>query len=579
MGLEPTDNFDQSLTFKEQLNLQRLNQIDRVGAVDGLGAAFNLAQQDTAVMSWARISSLNDLNDRGGKKLGANELNQKFPGLPEPFTQPMTIGAAIEVDRRQKERGKLAQTVQAGPKSNFYKLGSFGAALTAHMMDPLEFGAGAMADGLFAAGAAGKATATLFRTPVKQLTLSGRLARGGLSGLAGNLAVEPIIYSAAQQDLTDYTLHDTFVSVVGGAIGFPVFKEVARFGLGKAARFFGRMPLKKQEATQRAAVAHISQDKRVNIDAIINDTVKETDGKLNVKLPGPNEQKYKFKAINETARAEDRPFYGASEKSTKNLDKAEFTQIDDDFGNGQYLSDNPNVANGKAGGKFRKAPGGLFAIRLKPVKLFDMEIPMDPRGVNKLAMLKIFGDHPLIQSAITGREVFEAAKVLIQQGVLNADKITELNNFFRDLGFDGYRFISKQDMSIAKDPHNTLMLFSKNKIALSETLKPDGTAVPRPSRADVQKSIDERTSQKSDLDFDKEGFDEITVLKDSEVEPLQAKKLEDDLNFLKEEVKSLDDQGLLTPELKKQFDELQALAGKGDLEDRAVKAVIACVGR
>jgi len=194
-------------------------------------------------------------------------------------------------------------------------------------------------------------------------------------------------------------------------------------------------------------------------------------------------------------------------------------------------------------------------------------------------MIKILGDHPLIQQAITGREVFEAAKVLIQQGAIKAEKINELNNFFRDLGFDGYSFLTQKDMAIAKDPHNGIMLFSKSKISASENLKPDNTAVPKPNRTEVQRSIEERTTQKSDLDFDKEGFDEITALKDTEIEPLQTQKLEEDLSVLKDEVKSLKDQGLLTPDLQKKFIDLEALASKGELEDRAVKAAITCVGR
>jgi len=243
------------------------------------------------------------------------------------------------------------------------------------------------------------------------------------------------------------------------------------------------------------------------------------------------------------------------------------------------MTDNPNVANGKAGSKYQKSPGGMHAIRLKPPKLFDLDVPLDPRGADRQDFITVFGDHPLFREALTGRELFDAAKDLIQKGIIDANKIDEFNLFMKNTGFDGYKFVSKQDMSIDKDPHNQVMLFDQSKIALSRPLKPDLDAVPQPSKRDVQRSVEERTSQTSDLDFDKQGLDEVTLLKDTEVDTLRTQQLEEDLGLLRDEAQSLKDQGLLTPDLVKKFDELKDLATKGDLEDRAVKAAITCLGR
>lgn len=544
--------------------------------------AAAMAEFDTAVISLARISAVEEAESRGGAVVPAAELNKQFPGLPNPFTESMNMNAARLIADEQLERVKLSDRIRRGPQGYFASTLRFGSGMLMHALDPIEFGAGAVVSGV-APFTVGRAAIAGRLGYVAKPTAGQIFSRSALEGVVGNAIVEPLPLYAAEVDNSDYTALDSFMGVVGGAVGFAgvrfgvaKFSPVVRHGISKTAAFFQRLGPKHSKAVMQTAVGQLGADKAVNILPLQKQFVDEASGRF-------GDLKYNFKRFS-SADLPKTKFYAGSEFSKKtDLKIGKAAIIEDDFGNAIYLSDNPNVANGSAVRGMNSRDGQVFAVDMKEANLANLDIP--PRGKIKEAVepvvKKLFPEKQAdkILAEESTKSIFDRIKRKAILGEASEEVFEEVKQAFKEKGFDGYQYEGGRFLDTEGPPHNMLVMFDESKFSKVESLSPSRDAVRGLNEDELAKVRGERLSRESDLLFDESEAKEFRSELDAPTQDQDLAKLVEREKVAYEDLAELERQGLLSEEDRKIFSELKEQE-KIDAElDKAEKAAFICLGR
>ena len=207
----------------------------------------------------------------------ADVLNQKY-GIDGHLKFDNPLPESVAQEMYQAKRDELARA-DAAARSNAGRLTRLGAGLVTGAYDPLNLAAAFM-PGIGEARTMG----WLARAG---LDSSGILARTGARALAGGInagaAQTPLValrYGLSQQEQADYSASDAMAdilmgSVLGGglhtAIGGVGDVVGSRFGRSAMASLVERDP-GLREATMRAAVAAVADDKPVNLAPVLDST-------------------------------------------------------------------------------------------------------------------------------------------------------------------------------------------------------------------------------------------------------------------------------------------------------------------
>lgn len=193
MALERDENFNERDIRSEVIPPESTTS-------EFLGAAFESAYMDSTVMSYARRSSIRDLNARG-ELLPSEEINAKY-GIN--VSEPMSEMAAIHVQDVQEEKRKRDFILNNGPDS-FWSgtVPAFAAGAVGSMADPFDFGVSAfMGVGMAAKGA----------------SLGMKAAVSLVENSVANAITEIGAVQASRMEGIEYTNEQALTNVLGGAV-------------------------------------------------------------------------------------------------------------------------------------------------------------------------------------------------------------------------------------------------------------------------------------------------------------------------------------------------------------------------
>jgi ribosomal protein S18 acetylase RimI-like enzyme len=321
-------------------------------------AAYELASMDTFTMGEARNEALLTLDNPKATKLSPEELNQKYTDVEMPFDKPMSEVAAFHLNEEGKKRRMLSEAINNGPGGTFYKQAmNLGASIWAHATDPVEFGVGAFAG--FAVRGIG-AVAKTGQLGTKLIKPGEVLAKGGyaaeaIEGVAGNLALEPVMYRNSKQAQIDYGIEDIFMNSVAGGLAAPT----ALFGVKKA---FSMMSDSALGTAVKTSIGQFSEGKTptaLDFHSKAYDDYIYANPDEGAQL-GSIRSQYKFEPLTDTA---DKTFYLAENK-----------KIGSFFGDDKMsMTDNPNFANNLAAHPMDDVNADILEVKMSDVKLLDVD--------------------------------------------------------------------------------------------------------------------------------------------------------------------------------------------------------------
>ena len=448
-------------------------------ATEALGASFELAKQDTAVMSHARSSSLEELKNRGGTLLTPEKANAMYPGLAVPFREDIHPFAAQEIYDRSQERDRLQRISAGGPDTIAMGVARFGAGMVAHLMDPVETGLG-----LALSGGAALAIPSLAKAG-----LATKIGVDVAANLVENVASETLVRDAAITEQQEYDAMDFMVNVGAGAFAMPALGLAVRGSkkaFSKMGEFFESKPPEVQVKASQITVNTLMQNKVPDINALKTAIMEETNFKPqdNITVGGKN---YEFKD-NYNQPASGKKFY-VPVKDATDLDTN--VKLSDSVGNDIQGTDNPALANGVLNPSIGSPGGKILEIDLDEVPKIDFRdsFPEDIKldGVDTAG--KTVGD------------VVDNIKDLI-----NSDKLPEtaMDDFNLKLSEKGYKVVTSDGTKAfgeTRSPHNQVHILDKSVIKDAREFDPDTS---------LKKSFDNpKPPEPRDLTFDDAAIDQF----------------------------------------------------------------------
>jgi hypothetical protein len=190
---------------------------------------------------------------------------------------------------------------------------------------------------------------------------------------------------------------------------------------------------------------------------------------------------YVYKPMDVSEPTEGKVFYHGTKAPIDRLSEADvyqFSKVENLYGEGLYLTDNPNVARGYAERKGSGPEGKVLSARLKDLNLIDLEAPLPEAAWRVYAReLSSYIDDDAIQRLrnAPGKKVFDELKEGMAYDGLTTSDVMEiysgLNDQLSTAGYDGLRHegggrVRSQDYG----PHNVVILFENEAIDRSGNL-------------------------------------------------------------------------------------------------------------
>jgi len=163
------------------------------------------------ISSFLRLYELeNNRNDRTDEPfIDRQKLNDKYSDLDLFFYQDEKQSTVDILVKRKKEERDRQNIIQRGPTGFFPSAAKLATSFVASAADPINL-------------------AIAFVPIVGQMRYASmvskygftkaRLAKGAIEGFVGTAAIEPLVYTAAQREQSDYDLIDSFIAVSFGTI-------------------------------------------------------------------------------------------------------------------------------------------------------------------------------------------------------------------------------------------------------------------------------------------------------------------------------------------------------------------------
>lgn len=151
------------------------------------------------------------------------DLNEMFPDLEEPVTEPTSLSKIKKISEFQQERRKLQEVIQNGGDGLGTKAISFVSSVAAGAFDPIGI-------------AAGLATGGVFNSVLGKGLTSSKFVNNVIENAIGNTFSEAIVYGVGEEELRDQTVYESAVNVIGGAVAFPAVLHGVKWAAGATAK-------------------------------------------------------------------------------------------------------------------------------------------------------------------------------------------------------------------------------------------------------------------------------------------------------------------------------------------------------
>jgi hypothetical protein len=455
-------------------------------------------------------------------KLTPEEANRLYPGMPEPFSEPVYPEVAALRAAHNKRKRHLEEWIGRGPESG---LGlSLAAGAASGLLDPLsvavDVGTGFATKGL----QAGKALKLL-----------------AAENLATSAAFEVPSYLQAKWEGQNPQLGESAINVAAGtllgtALGF------AAYGVGK------RLDNPKALAT---AIAQHEAGKKIDVTAHAEVDAARARGDLaNGATPNPREEGKLYAAVDpETGEAVN---LGESIPGTVLTDSPE-------------VANNAAVRNGKA--------GTIQEVRVKPeARYLDIDQPASSPEVQ--AFIEAFrertGTTLEVEEGMTLRGFMESMENELGDPASIGEAHVEFRQVAEELGYDGY--------TISRGRSKSVLQFDEKKLEPGEAMdaNPDVAPTETPEQLEAIKRglTDPNKSPEASGELDQE-LDELAAAPQPDIkvqDPEVAAVATEALAMLK---KAADEDPTLLDD--PDFKELQKQAARGLQESNAMAAYAECV--
>ena len=516
-----------------------------------------------------------------GAKLHPNELNQRFPEVEVPFTEPTSLPVAAEIARHARDRQELESIISHGPQGGLYGASRGAMGLLVGFGDPASLALG---------GIGGKALGASGILGAEASTLAGRLGQNFAHGVAGAALPEALGGYAALKDQQEYGVKDFVGNTVLAGAGYSALATGFHYAKPALAEFFGRNP-KAEVIAHESAIEQLLKDRQVDVEPIARDIHRQTNGS-----PKSEDGKvsafgdYKYQKIVASEDVPGRDFFHGSQESQGDFKSSPKGPLEENFGHGVYLTDNSNVANGHAAQSYTTADGKVYKVNIKnaDIKLIDLDSPARP-GVMKETLDGFIADHggsPIPEAGISMKQIVAEVQSQVRKGSLPATALDDLADRFKQAGFDGYHYEGGDFAGVKNDPHNIVMLFDPEKTGdaggmAHETgqYAPERSVVPAQTPEESAAIEQEKARPENGVNYDPQAaqrFEELVKNPPKEMEIPDLKEYE---SQSLQELKDLHAQGQLDPEHIKHMEDLKQMAEYARNEDIAIKAGMACLGQ
>ena len=191
--------------------LERGYDIYQTGLGETLAETAKDAWKYNPVSSILRLYELeSNRNERTNEPLiDRQELNDKYSDLGLFFDQDEKQSTVDILVERKKEEIDRQNIIQRGPKGFFPGAAKLATSFVASAADPVNLA-------LAFVPVVGQMR---FASMVGKYGLTrARLTKGAVEGFVGTTAIEPLVYTAAQREQSDYDLIDSFIAVSFGTV-------------------------------------------------------------------------------------------------------------------------------------------------------------------------------------------------------------------------------------------------------------------------------------------------------------------------------------------------------------------------
>lgn len=561
-------NNDSYRSFDEYMAKPKL-----IGGDEADSAAFDLALEETGVSLLAKLDSVSNAEGTGVSKITAEEANNRYPGMPTPFREDVNpYVAQMQYDELQRKQ-ELADKIARGPQDWWAKTKYFGAGILAHMMDPLELGAGMITGwGVGAAVSRGMLGKTI-ATAAQATTAGTRLGMATLESATGNVienvAQEGLIAATQEKmggeynpEVSDVLTNIAISSFAGTAVNIGV--KVGAHGLG---RILSQTSPEADLAVGRAVIGNMMDNKRPDVVPFLRALQQET--AVNPKDFGMPE--YKFEPLQSL---EGKRLYVSTRDASADFRAGNGANLGDDFGMGTHITDNPGVANAAASRAMSDSAGSVHEVALSeinPVKLGEA-IPENLHGI----MVDELGFPP----EMTMREALTFVREGVDSGDLPANTIDRLKGEFQEKGYDSLLSDGSKFLGEAHPQHNHITLFDDSKLSQKATFKPDPAIVKSPSPEDIKAMADRASDYKSHILFDEKTHTEVVeqIKRADNPEVLNSANMKKSMDESIEGYKQMEELGLLNAQERAQLETIVKEFGEVEMHNRVLNAAQVCVG-
>ncbi len=540
-------------------------------AFEAMSSAFTLARE---------FESIGAVHDRDealsrarleGDLIDAQTLNREYESeqLPHVFSEPMSRAAAETIVSDWRRRRQLEEKVAGA--GTLDRIGAFAAGWAGQLSDPYEIAANVVT-GRVVTGAltrlagAGRVGAKMATVTAKMPSAAQAVGREAIEGVVGAAALEPYAAYVNQEYLQDYTVGQVMSNVaLGGILGA---------GVGFAGHHVGGFMSRRRggagahEVLSEVSLRQATMGGRVDVDASLRAIVDETN-RLSAEfdhldIPTAAGRSYR-----------DVEWHTFTRRDGQDITRAAGNVIEEDLGGGlTYFSDRAAVANGHASRSLDGPPGAIHSV----------ELPQDARLLNldeaapddfRAAVAEVLGSSKGLSDASSAAELLGVVRRLAASEDFSTDVVEKINQKVRALGYDGYERQGGRQLGFEGKPHTVVALFdqSRAKPLRSQLANPDLMA--RPDEAVQRKALDE--SLKSHLLTNQDEIQRAREIR--EVPEVDEPQIKQEIAELEAELRELEAQEALDPEVKAAIEAAKEEAAKGGLEDRAFKAAFTCLTR
>jgi hypothetical protein len=539
----------QDPSFEEYLNQDQY--VDSSLASD---AAFNLAWKDSAVGLWARNDAVNELKDLGGKKLSPEEANEMYPWMETPFKEEVSPALAMHLAEQDKEKFDLKRKMDQGPTDAWSQTKQFGAGVLAHMLDPIEVGAGMLTGW----GIGGAATRGLLGQTAKSIALKGaaegagigaKLAATGAENLAGNIlenvtqeGVQKLV-EAKEQVVDQRTSGDIATDILINSLAATSIPIAIKSSVHFSAEGFKRIFRSTSPEADLAVVRHVVQSgERGGIPdsgPILKALSQETD------VGTYKGVAFEYSPITRTPEGKvifDKPFFVArSVEGSKPLG--------DDLGlGGTHATSNGGVANAAAARSMSDSVGEVAEVKLSELNPLDIDRAFPPEIAPTIeAELKRLGfdTREIDVNKMTAKEIIQLIRNATDSGMLDRTDLMNVRKIIEDGGYDSLISDGSSVNGFPHNKHNHLVVFDDKKLLVEKTEAADPSQVRKPPPEDLDAARKYNETPREFLD-DLEATQKFE--QDMEVVAIEADRADfmDRIESDLETLQSLKDQGTLS---------------------------------